>query len=445
MTTIATTGFATSETHTGHRDHTSSRAPVVGHFVTNPDHLRTRRKKKKKKKKTTTNRLQINQVNRDPSRTTALRARFASAVTSRLRTIKREITQSIVDNDVFGLDIKMGTIPRVNAPLPVRAFQFKTDGEKIELFMAWLRENNNVTLLGLPADAVRGATGSVPWANAFIDSGYKRGIRRAVAELKKAGTVQPDLVVPGGGAAAGKLGIDAAFAQPIHANRVAAIYQRTYRDLKGITDDMEALIRNRLAEGLAEGRSPRQIAQILNKTIEASGASLKTVDSIGRKLPSLVRARIIARTEVIRAHHVGAINTYREAGIVGVMVRAEWLTAGDDRVCAACEELEGQIFPLDVIEDLIPLHPQCRCAAIPVVEDFGQARPISRTIVDNMENWTPGMTVWDFKRPQNKAKDVGGSRLRPSRGFRRVTGRSRFARPLERNLRVKTKTKGERK
>lgn len=384
--------------------------------------------------------LVVNAVNRDPSRTTRLRAQFAAAVTRRLRLIMRLITESIVTNDVFALVVEPLKLPTMNAALPVRAFQFKTNAEKVDLFIAWLKSNNNVELLDLAGDAIRPATGQVPWANSFIDTGYKRGIRRASTENRKlAGKL--DLVLP---ADLPELTIDARFAQPIHADRVAAIYQRTYQDLKGITDDMEALMRNRLAEGLAEGRNPRQIAQILNKTIEASGASLKTVDSIGRKLPSITRARIIARTEIIRAHHVGAINTYREAGILGVMVRAEWVTAGDDRVCAACEELEGQIFPLDVIEELIPLHPQCRCAAIPVVEGFGDAKPISRTILDNMSNWTPGMTVWEYKPPQNQRKSRGRSRIARNRGLRQVKGRLGGARRLQAHAGTKRKTQGDR-
>jgi DNA topoisomerase-1 len=46
-------------------------------------------------------------------------------------------------------------------------------------------------------------------------------------------------------------------------------------------------------------------------------------------------------------------------------VEAEWMTAEDDRVCPKCSRLEGHVFTLDVIERLIPRHPNCRCVAIP--------------------------------------------------------------------------------
>ena len=46
------------------------------------------------------------------------------------------------------------------------------------------------------------------------------------------------------------------------------------------------------------------------------------------------------------------------------------MTAGDDRVCEKCAALEGRIFTLDEIEFLIPLHPNCRCLALPYIEEL---------------------------------------------------------------------------
>jgi len=115
---------------------------------------------------------------------------------------------------------------------------------------------------------------------------------------------------------------------------------------------------------MAEGKSPRVMARELMHRIEKVG-DLATTDALGRFIPAAQRARMIARTEIVRAHHVATINTYREAGVEGVRVLAEWTTAGDDRVCTRCLEMEGRIFTLDEIEPMIPLHPQCRCVAIP--------------------------------------------------------------------------------
>jgi SPP1 gp7 family putative phage head morphogenesis protein len=79
---------------------------------------------------------------------------------------------------------------------------------------------------------------------------------------------------------------------------------------------------------------------------------------------------MLARTEIIRAHHIATIQEYRNWGVEGITVKGEWKTAGDDRVCSKCEQLEGKIFTLDEIEPMIPLHPLCRCIALPYIEEL---------------------------------------------------------------------------
>jgi SPP1 gp7 family putative phage head morphogenesis protein len=80
------------------------------------------------------------------------------------------------------------------------------------------------------------------------------------------------------------------------------------------------------------------------------------------------RAEILARTETIRAHHLANIQEYRRWKIFDVKVLAEFLTAGDARVCPQCATLHGSIWTLDEIETMIPVHPQCRCIAIPFID-----------------------------------------------------------------------------
>ena len=45
-------------------------------------------------------------------------------------------------------------------------------------------------------------------------------------------------------------------------------------------------------------------------------------------------------------------------------ILAEWSTAGFN-TCPDCADLEGRIFTIKEIDGLIPLHPNCRCIAIP--------------------------------------------------------------------------------
>ena len=279
-------------------------------------------------------------LKRDPTRTTLLRKQFVAQMTIRFRNLKRDINTSIIDNDGFGLMSK----PLLTfAAAPYRAFAFPTAAEKVDSFMQWLREQEDEGILELIYGEGREIAGSSEWMNTYIDTAYKRGLRRGNSELVKAGLPS---ALPGLPA----FSITAIFNRPIHADRVGILYSRVFSELKGITHAMDQQISRVLAQGMIEGLGPMQIARQINDR----------VDKIG-----LTRAKVLARTEIIRAHHVATINTYREAGLLGVKVMAEWATAGDARVCDLCADLEGKVFTLDEIEGMLPRHPNCRCCALP--------------------------------------------------------------------------------
>lgn len=298
----------------------------------------------------------------DPTRTKTIRKRFLAAVNRRFKTLQNEITTSIVTNDGFGLSASTPEALRINAAAGVGAFNFPTDVEKIEAFMSWLKESeatNVLELIDQPLIMPIG-TGAAPWANTFIHSAYQKGMLRARTELIKAGVDIPTFAETSGG-------ISAAFNTPIHAERLAMAYLRTFQELNGITAAMDQQISRVLAEGLADGSGTAQIARNINDRVQ----------KIGR-----TRARTLARTEVIRAHHKANIAEYRGAGILNIKVKVEWLTAGFN-VCPDCASLGGRIFTIDEIENLIPLHSNCRCIALPLTEgslpEAFEDSPIRRT------------------------------------------------------------------
>ena len=298
--------------------------------------------------------LSVNATRKDPTRTLMIRDAFAREMIRRFRSIKRDTWDAVVVKDVFGLT--GDNLLTRNATPPPGAFAFRTDAGKVEGFMNWLQGRVDEGIFEVSAGQKRQILGDVPWSDVYIDTSYKKGMRRADTELKK---VLPDYDP--------HRPIDARFQTPIHADKVAAIYTRVYTDLRNVTATMEGEMQAVLAEGIANGDGPKKIARKLQNRIEKSGGELALVDSRGTvRMRALQRANMIARTEVVRAHHVATINTYREAGIEGVKVKAEWSTAGDDRVCPDCATLEGVAFTLDEIEPLIPLHPMCRCVALPL-------------------------------------------------------------------------------
>lgn len=330
-------------------------------------------------------RLTFNQVLQyDPTRTLTLRDRFARDMRSRFNQLVSVIWETIVTNDAFGLN---NTEPVIGTPLfpttilgipvpvglvaaPPNAFAFPRSADKVEAFMDWLKIQDEEFILsggvrGIRTARIPGRVGSAEeaWTSIYIESGYQAGIRRGRQELRKAGADIPDF----GDTAQNEVTI--AFNQPFHADRVGLLYTRTFAELQGITAQMDQQISRVLAQGLAEGRNPRELARLLQRVITGTGGDLSVTDTLGRYIPARRRAETLARTEIIRAHHQASIQEYRNAGILGVTVLAEFTTAGDSRVCVQCDNLEGRIFTLDEIEFIIPVHPNCRCIAIPRVQE----------------------------------------------------------------------------
>lgn len=149
------------------------------------------------------------------------------------------------------------------------------------------------------------------------------------------------------------------------------LFTRVYTELKNITSAMDLQISKVLSQGLIDGDGPRLLARKLISTINGTGmGDLGLTDTLGRFIPAQRRAEMLARTEIIRAHHQATIQEYRNWGIEGITVLGEWMTAGDERVCFRCSSLQGKIFTLDEIEPMIPLHPMCRCIALPWIKEL---------------------------------------------------------------------------
>ncbi len=293
----------------------------------------------------------------DPTRTLTTRKRFIADMNKRFNRLRREIFEAIVLNDVFGLNDE----PIQFLQSRPRQFAFPRDVDKLRAFEGWLQQQINIGILEVTT--IGGATriGDLEnWTDKYIQSAYQRGISRGRQELIRAGADVPTLAETGG--------IQAAFNQPFHINRLQMVATRTFEELKNVTVGMSNDISRTLAQALAEGLSPRQIV--------FGTDTLKGLNNDIKK--AMIRARAIARTEVIRAHHAANIQEYKAAGIEGVEVIAEWSVAGFN-VCPLCFPLEGKKFKLDQIEGMIPRHVNCRCVAIPLVDkEARDAKTISQ-------------------------------------------------------------------
>ena len=302
--------------------------------------------------------LTYKQVTRiDPTHTTSLRNAFARAMKRRFIELSKVIITSVNTNDCFGLR-REGVHTLQMTPATPESFAFARSQQKVEAFMKWMREQVDKGILTVGEFRQIGDAVEKAWSDLYIHDSYKRGVIRARYELKKAGINVPSIEDVGG--------INAILMGPVHMDRLGLLFTRVYNDLKGITAAMDMQISRVLAQGIADGDGPAFLARKLISTINGTKmGDLGITDTLGRFIPAQRRAEILARTEIIRAHHVAMIQEYRNWGLEGVFVQAEWRTAGDDRVCTKCSPMEGKIYTLDEIEGLIPYHPNCRCLALP--------------------------------------------------------------------------------
>jgi len=176
------------------------------------------------------------------------------------------------------------------------------------------------------------------WSRTFVRQGFMRGIMTTMTELKRAGRDVGDVRA------------ERLFQNPFHRKQLETLYQVNLESLKGMSEDMASKIRREIGEGMLEGQNPRAMARDITDVVDVSSN----------------RARMIARTETIRANAEGTLATFQAFGERGVQLEAEWLTAGDDRVCTKCEEHEGDVVPIEEAHGMIPFHPNCRCDWLPL-------------------------------------------------------------------------------
>lgn len=267
----------------------------------------------------------------DPTRTIMVRRRFEQDLVRRFKTLRKAIKTAIVDHNALKLDLRIND-----------AFGFPTSTEKIASFMSWLRKQVRSGILEIEPGVPVEKAAQRAWSNVYVRAAYQKGMSRAYGIIRSAGVEVSDQW------------ISTAFYRPMHADRMGLIYTRTYSDLNGITNDMDAKISRELAQGIADGIGVEELANRLVNIVDGIGVS---------------RARLLARTEVIRAHAEASLNSYEEAGAEGVIIETEFATAGDSSVCPKCDDLGNQVYKLEDARGLIPVHPNCRCAWLPVLSD----------------------------------------------------------------------------
>jgi hypothetical protein len=274
-------------------------------------------------------------------------------------------THTVMLRNIFSREIKR----RFNIVAEsIKTYTFKvTTNSEIETnqdptaeFIEWLQKVVDEEVLGKKSWEEIITIISTLWFSRYLFEAYQRGVSRARAEMIKAGYKVPTIEESGG--------IEIVMANPAHLARLENLYTRFFNDLKAITDDMRKLISRVISDGYLSGNSPALITRKILAVITGEGiVELGLIETVGGRFVSMrLRAEMLARTEIIRLHHLATIQEYRLWEILGVVIKAEIVTAGDEKVCEICLALEkGGPYTLDEAEKMIPAHAFCRCCALP--------------------------------------------------------------------------------
>lgn len=262
----------------------------------------------------------------DPTQTTVLRKRYNAALQRRIRTVRQNLRHAVRNRDLLGLES------------PFR----QLDEGMLRRFDAFLAEQVNRHVLEIEtADGTPILPRGTQWQDDFVEEAYVRGVTRANRQLSLfTNTLAPDP------------------STPVHVLRLQELFVQNFEVLEGITVAQAADLREVILLGFAEGIGAEEMARRI----------VRRVDVIARN-----RARLLARTEIIRAHAEGTLNEL-ERNAVGVVVPlVEFTHAGDIRVCVTCLDFASAdrfgmgpgLFPIEQSHGLIPVHPQCRCTWLP--------------------------------------------------------------------------------
>lgn len=261
----------------------------------------------------------------DPTGTTMLRKRYEHDMARRFRKVRVMARQALVRDE---------TSARVFTP-----FSFVRPSERVTAFTDWFYDIAQEQILGIIPGTPSSLAVRDNWQGEYLQAAFDKGQRDALARLR---VLQDIMQVDAPRRRRERLPTD---------TRVDIIKARSYTELEGITDEMARQISRHLSQGIAKGDPPERIARRIAASTDLS----------------LTRARMLVRTEMIAAHAEASLSSYEEAGIDEVGVQAEFMTARDDVVCPTCRALEGEIMTVEEARGMIPVHPNCRCAWLPVL------------------------------------------------------------------------------
>lgn len=272
---------------------------------------------------------------KDPSLTLTLRTQLGSNFSRRFKEISAGCRKKIISENFFGGQIVTNQYSYPSSPAKISEFldyiQGMIDAKIFERVIIFDNINSPYQL----------------WSNTYIKSAYQRGLEKSRQDLSRMGF---SAFLPEASVTAASY-----FAMPVHIDALNTVYIRMFESLKGITSEMSGQISSILTKGIAEGRSPLELARLIANRI----------DKIG-----ITRAKKLARTEIVRAYNTASLNNYELLDLeISEDLMVQWWTALDERVRSLHRTWHGEILTFQQARERIG-SPNCRCSPIPYIESI---------------------------------------------------------------------------
>jgi SPP1 gp7 family putative phage head morphogenesis protein len=132
--------------------------------------------------------------------------------------------------------------------------------------------------------------------------------------------------------------------------KTGMILQKGQRVFSKMTSDMSADVRREVSNVIIREGSQRDMVRAIQDLADSYDYAAKR----------------IARTETQEAVNAGVMDGYRAHEVEKV----EWLAA--EGCCPKCQERDGHVYAINSGVHA-PLHPNCRCTTIPVIDVPGRA------------------------------------------------------------------------
>lgn len=224
----------------------------------------------------------------------------------------------------------------LKAEMEALAFQMsqaKADGQTVSESQLYANERYQALLIQLQRELAKYNADAAAIIQAQQLSFASMGAEQATAWLRYSGAIQGSFTQLGSGAFENIAALARAD------NPLALLLSNAYPETaQAITDA--------LLSGLALGKNPRITARMMVNDGLAT---------------SLNHALLINRDQSIRASRLAALQQYQTSGLAVAYMR---IAARQRRTCLACLALDGTVYPTNV---MMPLHPQCRCAIVPLL------------------------------------------------------------------------------